>query len=187
MTDSAASAEVSAEVIVNPLSGEQITILADAQDTDGQRLVWELRLAPGGRVPAPHCHPAQEERFTVLDGQFRIRAGWGRARVLGPGETVVVPPGRVHRFANPGRVPVRVLVHSVPALRMGELLHTAAAMARAQHDAGRRLPAWRDLVLFMVEFDREVAAPYLPRTLMRPLLGALSRVAGRRGARKLIR
>jgi mannose-6-phosphate isomerase-like protein (cupin superfamily) len=128
------------DAIVNPLSGERITILAEAEaEAEASVLAWELELAPGGRVPSSHAHPVQEERFTVLEGQMRFRVG--RRRVLAqPGDTVLVPPGTAHRFANPGQVPARVSVRTSPALGMRELLETAAAMAREQHAAGRRSP-----------------------------------------------
>ena len=88
------------QVIENPLSGERITIIEHPRVT-GDALVWELVLAPGGRVPNSHSHPEQEERFTVCDGMLRFRIGW-RRRLARPGDVVVVPRGTVHHFAEPG-------------------------------------------------------------------------------------
>jgi quercetin dioxygenase-like cupin family protein len=92
------------DVITNPLSGEQITIRATAADTGGSVLEWELVLAPGGRVPSSHAHPGQEECFTVREGQMRFRVGLRRITAR-PGDTVRVPPGTVHHFANAGPRP----------------------------------------------------------------------------------
>jgi mannose-6-phosphate isomerase-like protein (cupin superfamily) len=150
--------------IVNPLSGERITILEAAADEDV--LVWELLLAPGGRVPSSHAHPRQEETFTVTQGRMRFRVGW-RMLLAEPGDTVVVPPGKSHHFANPGRVPARVEVRTSPALGMADLLETAAALAREQHAAGRRLPRLADMALFMRDFEAEVAAPIAPGAMRR--------------------
>ncbi|HEY7143359.1 MAG TPA: cupin domain-containing protein [Streptosporangiaceae bacterium] len=178
------AARPQAAAIENPLSGERITIGPAASPAAGpaaaQVLEWELVLAPGGRVPSSHAHPGQEERFTVLAGQLRFRAG--RRRITaGPGDTVVIPPGTVHHFANPGRVPARVAVTTRPALRMRELLQTAAALATEQHAAGRRLPRMLELALFMRDFDREVRAPYLPAALVRAVTGPVTALARRRG------
>jgi quercetin dioxygenase-like cupin family protein len=159
-------------LIVNPLSGEQIVILRSAAETGGQVLDWELRLAPGGRVPSSHAHPEQQETFTVLEGTMRFRVGWRRI-IAGPGQRVLVLPGTVHHFANAGPVTARVVVESRPALRMQELLETAAALAQGQHAARRALPRPLDLALFMTEFEREVAAPYLPRSLVRLVMRAI--------------
>ncbi|HTZ91244.1 MAG TPA: cupin domain-containing protein [Streptosporangiaceae bacterium] len=168
------------DLIVNPLSGEEIVIVRSAAETGGQVLDWELRLAPGGRVPSSHVHPGQRETFTVLDGRMRFRVGWRRF-VAGPGQRVAVPPGAVHHFANAGQVTARVAVESRPALRMEELLETAAALAQDQHRAGRALPRPLDLALFMTEFEDEVAAPYLPRSAVRLVMRRLARSARTRG------
>jgi hypothetical protein len=64
---------------------------------------------------------------------------------------------------------------------MEELLDTAAAMARAQHRAGRKLPRPLELALFMTEFEREVRAPILPTRVARLVLRRLAAMAGRRG------
>jgi quercetin dioxygenase-like cupin family protein len=162
-------------VIENPLSGERITIMERPRIT-GDALVWDLVLAPGGRVPNSHSHPEQEERFTVLDGTMKFRVGWRRL-LARPGDVVVVPPGKVHHFANPGKVPARVLVESTPALLTEAMLETAAALARDQQAAGRMLPRPLDLALFMCDFDREVQAPYLPAPLVRAVLRPLRGLA----------
>jgi quercetin dioxygenase-like cupin family protein len=167
------------DVIVNPLSGERITITATAADTGGV-LEWELLLAPGGRVPSSHAHPEQEECFTVLDGWMRFRVG-GRRVTAGPGDTVLVPPGTVHHFANAGPRPARVAVQTWPALSMLQLLETAAAMARAQHAAARRMPSPVDMALFMRDFEREVRAPYLPAALVRAVIRSAAWLARRCG------
>src|SRR5215475_8399492 len=119
------------DTIVNPLSGETITI----ESQIGDELVWRLHLSVGGRVPSSHAHPAQEERFEILDGRMAFRVG-GRRRVAAAGQTVVVPPGTVHSFRNAGDVPVLVRVTTSPALEMADLLATASAMASDQHARG---------------------------------------------------
>ncbi|WP_203919881.1 cupin domain-containing protein [Rugosimonospora africana] len=163
-------------VITNPISGERIVIHETGSGSGESQLAWELMLAPGGRVPSSHAHPAQEERFTVVSGRMRFRVG-GHPILAGPGATVVVPPETVHSFANAGPETARVLVTTTPALQMRELLETAAAMAREQHAAGRWLPHLFDLALFMSDFEREVRAPYLPVGLVRLAMRAVARLA----------
>jgi quercetin dioxygenase-like cupin family protein len=167
-------------VIENPVSGERI-IIRGRPGPPGDPLSWELVLAPGGRVPSSHAHPEQEERFTVLEGRMRFRVGWRRVIAV-PGDTITVPPGTVHHFANAGPWPARVAVRTRPALGMADLLAGAAALARDQHAAGRARPRVLDLALFMGTFDREVRAPVLPRALVRAVMGplrGLARATGR--------
>jgi quercetin dioxygenase-like cupin family protein len=167
-------------VIVNPLSGEQITIRRTAEQTGGLVLDWELLLAPGGRVPSSHAHPEQTETFTVLEGRMRFRVGWRRVLAT-PGQSVRIPPGTVHHFANAGRAPARVMVESRPALAMEDLLATAAAIAQDQHATGRALPRPVELALFMADFEREVRAPFLPPRLVGPVARWAAGLARRRG------
>jgi quercetin dioxygenase-like cupin family protein len=167
-------------VISNPLSGELITIRATAGPAGRDLLSWELVLAPGGRVPSSHSHPEQEETFTVREGRMRFRVGRRRVVAL-PGDTVRIPPGTVHHFANAGPGPARVAVETSPALGMADLLATAAAMAREQQAAARLLPRPADLALFMRDFEHEVSAPYLPSVLVRLVTGAVAWLARRRG------
>src|SRR5258708_8259971 len=156
-------------VITNPLSGEQITIRAAAADAGGRVVEWDVLLAPGGRVPSSHAHPEQEECFTVVAGQMKFRVG-SRRVTAGPGDTVRIPPGTVHHFANASGQPALVAVQTTPALSMQDLLETAAALAQDQHAAARRLPRLLDLALFMRDFEREVRAPYLPAALVRAVV-----------------
>jgi quercetin dioxygenase-like cupin family protein len=154
------------QVIDNPVTGERIVIRTSGADTGGELLAWEMVLSPGGRVPASHAHPEQEERFTVLRGRLALRVG-GRSTTARPGDTVTVPRGTVHSFSNAGRVPVRVLVETRPALDMAALLATAAEMAKDQQARRARLPRLLDLALFMRDFEHEVRAPYLPAPAVR--------------------
>ena len=118
----------SGQIIENPVSGERIHFLQTAADTDGELLEFELELTPDGHVPGAHVHPEQEERFHVLEGTMKFRLGM-RTIVAGPGESVVVPAGRVHKFANGSDAPARARVEVVPALDMEQLLETTVELA----------------------------------------------------------
>lgn len=166
----------STDVIDNPLSGERIVIHRTATNTGGELLSWEMTLASGGRVPSSHAHPSQTERFTVVSGRLAFRLG-RRWTTVQPGQTVSVPPGTVHGFANPGVDPVVVLVEVRPALDMRALLATAAAMSVER----RRRPRLLDLALFVRDFQREVRVPHVPVAAVRLVTGlaaALASVTG---------
>jgi quercetin dioxygenase-like cupin family protein len=168
-------------VIENPVTGERIRIRISAADSGGELLAWELWLAPGGRVPSGHVHPAQQERFTVVQGRLRFRVG-RRSRIVGPGQAVTVPPGARHHFANAGSTEAFVLVETRPAMQMQELLKVAAELARDKRGRPRRLPRPVDLFLFMDEFRSEVRAPYLPARLVRLVVRTVARLAALAGA-----
>ena len=162
-------------VISNPLSGERIVIRTSGAQTGGRLLVFDLFLPPGGRVPARHVHPIQAEQFTVVAGRLRFTLG-RRTVLAGPGETVVVPAGTPHWFGNAGPDMAQARVEVCPALRTEELLEASAAMAVAGRSLGLKLPRLADLAAFLLEFQREVAVPDLPTSLVRAVLALLARV-----------
>jgi mannose-6-phosphate isomerase-like protein (cupin superfamily) len=168
------------QTIENPVSGERITFLQTAADTAGERLEFELELAADGRVPGAHVHPEQEERFHVLDGEMKFRLGWRRV-VAGPGDTVVVPAGRAHRFANGGDGPARCRVEVVPALDMEQLLETTVELALEGKVTRSGMPKPLHLALFVGRFRREVRAPFPPAWLVRVLMAPLAAVGRWRG------
>jgi mannose-6-phosphate isomerase-like protein (cupin superfamily) len=166
-------------ILDNPLSGERFVFRETATDTDGERLVFELELPPGGRVPGGHVHPAQEERFDVLNGRMRFRKGMRRVTAEA-GDSVVVPAGTSHRFANVGDDTARIRVEVRPALEMERLFETAAALAREGRTFANGMPKPIELSLFMRRFDDEVRAPIAPG-VVRMVTWPLAWLGRRRG------
>jgi quercetin dioxygenase-like cupin family protein len=168
------------QTIHNPVTGERITFHRTAADTDGERLEFELELAADGQVPGAHVHPEQEERFHVLEGTMRFRLGM-RTIVAEAGETVVVPAGRVHKFANGGDETARVRVEVVPALDMEDLLCTTVELAHEGNVLASGMPRPLHLALFVRRFRREVKAPFPPAWVVKATTAPLAALARRRG------
>jgi quercetin dioxygenase-like cupin family protein len=168
------------QTIDNPVSGERITFLETAHDTDGERLTIELELSPDGQVPGAHVHPEQEERFHVLEGRMKFRLGMRRI-VAEAGDTVVVPKGRVHRFANAGDGVARARVEVEPALDMEELFETTVELATEGNVTRTGMPKPMHLALFVRRFEREVRAPFPPAWVVRLLMAPLASLGRRRG------
>ena len=57
------------QTIENPVTGERFTFTHTAASTDGELLAFDFALRPGGKVPVPHVHPIQTERFEVVSGR----------------------------------------------------------------------------------------------------------------------
>lgn len=170
----------SGQVLDNPISGERITFRKTAVDTGGELLAIDLELSPDGHVPRAHVHPSQEERFEVVEGTMRFQNGL-KTKTARAGDTVVVPPGRVHRFENAGNTRARARVEVRPALRMEELFETAVALAREGRTTAAGTPHPLDLALFMREFEAEVRAPFVPAAVVRAAMAPLVWLARRRG------
>ena len=170
----------SGQIIHNPISGERIQFLQTAQDTDGALLEFELQLTPDGKVPGAHVHPEQEERFQVLEGTMKFKLGF-KTIVAGPGESVTVPAGARHKFANGGDCTARVRVQVEPALDMEQLLETTAELAHEGNTLRSGMPKPLHLALFVQRFKREVRAPFPPAWMVRVLMSPLAAVARMRG------
>jgi len=168
------------QTISNPVSGERITFMQTARDTGGELLEFELELTPNGRVPGAHVHPAQEERFHVLDGTMKFRRGLRRI-VATAGDTVIVPAGTVHKFANAGDDVARCRVEVVPALDMEQLLETTVELAIEGNVMRSGMPKPLHLALFVGRFRREVKAPFPPAWIVRALMAPLAALARARG------
>jgi mannose-6-phosphate isomerase-like protein (cupin superfamily) len=168
------------QVITNPVSGETITFIRTAADTDGAALEIELELTPDGHVPGMHVHPRQQERFEVLEGTMEFRLG--RRRIIaGPGEVVTVPKGAAHKFANGGDGAARARVTVTPALRMEDLFETACALAEEGNVLRNGMPKPVHLALFVRAFRDEVQAPFPPAFVQRASLAPLAAIGRARG------
>ena len=168
--------------IFDPVSGQRWVFRQTGADTDGELLEAELHVSPGGFV-REHVHPTQEETFTGVEGTFVLEIA-GRARTIGPGESVVIPPRTPHGFsAAPG--PAQLLVAVRPALRLDDYFRAYLGLSR---DGRIRLPAsglphgLLQIALVMDRYAPEIAAPRIPLGLQRALwrgLAALGRLRGR--------
>ena len=97
------------QVISNPVSGETIEFVKTSADTNGELLAIDLTLTPEGHVPGTHVHPEQDEQFEVKSGTMKFKLGH-KTIIAVPGDTVVVPAGKRHRFTNAGSEDAHVRV-----------------------------------------------------------------------------
>jgi len=164
------------EVIENPASGERIRWLVTAAESGGALLRWEHALRPGAAVVRDHIHPRQEERFEVLAGRGRFRAG-REAREATAGDILVVPPGLRHGFRNAGDEELRVLVEVRPSLRMEDLFEAMFALGRAGQVTRTGEPRLFDAAL-IAHHCRDVGyMPGLPVPVQKAGIAALAGVA----------
>ena len=183
--DSAAmhSTHTAKRVLSNPVTGETIAIRKTAADTGGEYVELDLTLAANGQVPGLHVHPLQEEKFEVLGGTMKFR--YGRRKIVAEaGETVTVPAGVVHNFANASKdeeAHVRVTV--TPALKMEELFETTVRLAHEGKVNRKGMPKPVELAMFVERFKDEVQAPFPPPAVVRFLMAPLRRIGERRERR----
>ena len=149
------------DTIENPITGERVTFLATAADTDGEAVVIETVVQPHGFVAAAHVHPAQSERFAVSKGTLGLKLG--RKKVtLQAGEVALVEPGTAHRFWNAGEEPVRFVCDIRPALRFEQLLETMFALAADGKTNRKGMPNLLRLAVIARAYFDVVRLPFPP-------------------------
>jgi quercetin dioxygenase-like cupin family protein len=161
----------------NPVTGEVLVFHRTSADTDGESLLVETIVEPGGFVAAAHVHPHQSERFEVLEGVLGLRVD-GNELLAVPGDVAVVPSGTPHRFWNAGRGRVRFLCEVRPALQFESLIETMFSLAAEGKTNRKGMPnPLRLAVIAKAHFDT-VRLPFPPAPLQRMAL-ALAAPLGR--------
>jgi quercetin dioxygenase-like cupin family protein len=171
------------QTLSNPVTGETITFRRTAADTSGEYVEIDLLLEAGGQVPGLHVHPLQEEKFEVLGGTMKFR--YGRRKIVAEaGETVTVPAGVIHNFANASKdEDARVRVTITPALDMEQLFETTVRLAEEGRVNRKGMPKPVELAMFVERFRHEVEAPFPPPSVVRFLMAPLRRIGERRERR----
>ena len=166
----------------NPVTGEVMIFHRTARDTDGEAVLVETVVRPGGFVAAAHVHPRQTERFEVLKGELSLQVGADTLQAA-PGETVTVAPGTAHRFWNAGETDVRFLCEVRPALQFESLIETMFTLAEQGKTNRKGMPnPFRLAVIAYSHFDT-VRLPFPPAFLQRAALvigASLGRLLGYR-------
>ena len=103
--------------------GMEVRVLVGRELGSRSLKIEEVTVAPNSRVPR-HLHDA-EEAMIVLEGTLDAVLGslampTGVKMTIGPGYTVVAPPGTVHSFLNRYEKPARLLFVS-PTIESEEL------------------------------------------------------------------
>jgi quercetin dioxygenase-like cupin family protein len=154
------------DVIENPVTRERIVFHQTSRETNGEAVVIETFVQPGGFVAAAHVHPKQKERFAVVSGRLGLKVG-GEEIVADPGETVTIPAGTPHRFWNAGEDEVRFRCEVRPALKFEQLLETMFALAADGKTNKKGMPnPLRLAVIARTHFD-VVRLPFPPAFVQR--------------------
>ena len=139
------------------------------------RFNW--RSMPGGAI-TEHVHPHQEERFMIIAGEAHFTLD-GEERVVGPGETIVVPVGVRHSEANPGSVEIEGVVELRPALHTKEMHEAFAGLAADGKTTPRgapKNPLQLGATLWHFRHESRVTSPPIwVQNLMLPPLWALAK------------
>ena len=162
--------------IENPVTGETMTFLQTAEDTNGELLQILLQVKPGGFVAAPHTHPQQDEHFLVKSGTLRLRVGKDE-KLLTSGQEGVVPAGIPHVWRNGGEDELEALVEFHPALRTQDFFSTFFALNRAGLTNKKGLPNMLQIAATLQRYRKELYIAGPPIILQKALFTILAPIA----------
>jgi mannose-6-phosphate isomerase-like protein (cupin superfamily) len=152
--------------IENPVTGERLVFHETSAETNGERVVFETIVQPGGFVAAAHLHPYQAERFEVTSGTLGMRRGKEKVE-LRAGESVTVEPGTPHKFWNAGDDDVRFVCTVEPALQFERLIATMYSLAAAGRTNKKGMPNPLRLAVIAHHHFDDVRLPRIPQALQK--------------------
>ena len=170
------------EVWENPVTGERATILELPHENLAGRCVVEMTALARSRAGGEHRHPAAVERFTVLEGDLRVKRD-GQMIVLGEGETATADAGVWHDWWNEGDRDGRIRAEITPGARIVHMVETVWGLARLGHTNSNGAPHPLQLAVTAREFSDVVVFRSPPAAVQRVLFGGLAPIARSRGYR----
>ena len=157
------------DTLQNSVTGETLTFLTAAADTDGEYSLVECTVEPDGFVASPHVHPSQTETFTLVKGKLGIKVGRD-VLALEPGDTAVVEPGQAHKFWNAGDTRAVFRCEIRPALQFESLIETMFGLAEDGKTNAKGMPnPFRLAVIANAHFDT-VRLPVVPSFMQKAAL-----------------
>jgi quercetin dioxygenase-like cupin family protein len=111
-------------------AGLTVRFLLTGEQSNGSMAMFELTVAGGQRLPAPaHSHDHYEETLYGLEGSVTLTVS-GKAIDLGPGQSLCIPRGAVHRFDNDNAADAKALCVITPAALGPEYFREVYAVFR---------------------------------------------------------
>ena len=168
--------------IVNPVSGERVTFLATAEETDGEYVRIRNETSAGAQGVVMHYHLAYTEAFEVVRGTLDVCVGTKKNHlVLTKGEFVFVPLNTAHRFWNSSTEPVAFEVEIRPARNFEKSLRAQFGLVQDGKTNDEAIPK-NILELALIYELSESYIVGMPLFLQKGIFGALARIARWRGS-----
>jgi quercetin dioxygenase-like cupin family protein len=159
---------------------ERLVVRVGTAESDGRELVADLYVradAPG--VPR-HIHPTVAETVTVIRGNVSAWSPDQGERILGPGETLRVPPNTKHGWRPVGDEDVRMLVEARPGARFEEMWRQFMGLLQ-DGKAGPNGPGFLQIMMMAHEFSDVMAIAGPPLFLQRAVAALVTPIGRLRG------
>lgn len=159
-------------VLLNPMTADEVTLLAPLPHAPHDALVFVTRLVAGAAGSPPHRHAHLIETFEGLDGVVTVRLGKTDV-LLGRGDIVTVRPNTIHAFRNVSDRPALLKCTVTPGARFERFLRGMQSDAEKGRTNAAGIP--RDpRRLARLLLDADFHFPRVPMGLQRRLFGVLA-------------
>ena len=168
------------KVIRNPKTGQVITFLHTAKDTEGRFLGMIATFQPQNQPPALYYLPHQTLDLDVLSGELTVLLD-GQYRQLKAGETLFIAANQAHALWNGSTQLTAINCRVRPALNTEHLLETVAGLAGIETISHQRIPRMLQTALTANCFSnvfRLTRWPFVCQTLIFTLLTPVAYLAG---------
>jgi quercetin dioxygenase-like cupin family protein len=162
--------------LINPVTGERGIVRVAPSTENGQLLVADLFVQPGGAVVGEHLHPSLEEAFTVLRGKVGMRLN-GKELIAPLNERIVIPVGVLHDWWNAGDEEAHVQVEVRPGDRFLEMISNLFGFAQDGKTDKKGMPNLLQLILFGKAFEDVIVFVKPPRWVFNFMYGLLAPIA----------
>lgn len=156
---------------------ESVTIRESTPEAFEVEGAW----GPNGSPPPKHFHPAQDERFEILEGRLHVRVD-GEEHVLGAGETIEIERGSVHQMWNAEDAPARATWRTSPPGRTEQWFRAIDSVHRSGRVGKDGMPGPLAFGVMLTEY-RDTFRLAGPDLVLRPVLAGLGVIGRLRGYR----
>ncbi|HTN06985.1 cupin domain-containing protein [Agriterribacter sp.] len=174
-------------IISNSRTGQVIRFIQTAKDANGALLEMESGLGPKSKEPPAHYHPYQEEDFTVISGELTVKID-EQTVTLKKGDTLHIPPGKIHSMWNRSEDTTVVNWKVRPALESETLLETFAVMANNNQTNEDGIPGILQIAVTATRFSKEfrlAKPPYIIQRIVFGMLAPISFIMGYKAVHKV--
>lgn len=157
-----------------PSMRQTMVITEKSLETHGAISRVEIDLEAGQSGPPAHIHPGQREIYTVHSGELNVAIN-GESHLIPAGESIEVPVGSTHTFANQSDELARFSAEHMPALQFEEYIRLVHRTVEGKKVS---LPVILRIVRIESSYgDTILAPPGIPRLIGRAMTAA-GRLAG---------
>ena len=154
---------------------ESVTVVSSTPEA----LEVEVSYGHASKPPPPHLHPAQDERFEVIFGLLRVKAG-DRDVALGPGETIEIPRGTRHQLWS-ANGETRARWQTSPGGRTLEWFEAIDGLHRLRRVGRNGMPGPLAFATLLTKYDDVFRLAVGPDRLVRGALAPLAAIGRTRG------